>query len=162
MPSDKTKKLLEGLGKITDSAPKQFTPQKFTVVSNQYGEDAKGNPTYIDRLYCGISGITTLVQKDFSEYKGKIHKKRRLISRKSINGDNISFYSVCYVTADNRWFDNAGLPIEAPKNSLDEEVKESNVEIVRMPPSEEEIEEEKKNKVERAKAKEAAILANLR
>ena len=40
MPSDKTKKLLEGLGKITDSAPKRFE-QKFTVVSNQYGEDAK-------------------------------------------------------------------------------------------------------------------------
>ena len=35
MPSDKTKKLLEGLGKITDSAPKQFE-QKFTVVSNQF------------------------------------------------------------------------------------------------------------------------------
>jgi hypothetical protein len=66
------------------------------------------------------------------------------------------------VTADNRWFDNAGLPIEAPKNSLDEEVKESNVEIVRMPPSEEEIEEEKKDKAERAKAREAEILKKLR
>jgi hypothetical protein len=54
------------------------------------------------------------------------------------------------------------MPIEAPKNSLDEEIKESNVEIVRMPPSAEEIEEEKKNKAERAKAKEAAILANLK
>ena len=69
---------------------------------------------------------------------------------------------MCYVTADNRWFDNVGLPIEAPKNSLDEEVKESNVEIVRMPPSAEEMEEEMRDKAERAKAKEAAILANLR
>ena len=119
MPSDKTKKLLEGLGKITDSAPKQFTPQKFTVVSNQYGEDAKGNPTYIDRLYCGISGITTLVQKDFSEYKGKIHKKRRLVKAKSGN----SFYSVCYHTADGRWFDNSGMPMEAPTNVEEEAVK---------------------------------------
>jgi len=41
-------------------------------------------------------------------------------------------------------------------------VKESNVEIVRMPPSAEEMEEEMRDKAERAKAKEAAILANLR
>jgi hypothetical protein len=66
------------------------------------------------------------------------------------------------MTADNRWFDNVGMPMEAPKNSLDEEVKESNVEIVRMPPSAEEIEEEKRDKAERAKAKEAEILANLK
>ena len=108
-----------------------------------------------------VGGIK-LIQKNHREYLGKVHKKRRLISKKSINGDNISFYSVCYVTADNRWFDNVGLPIEAPKNSLDEEVKESNVEIVRMPPSAEEMEEEMRDKAERAKAKEAAILANLR
>ena len=161
MPSDKTKKLLEGLGKITDSAPKQFE-QKFTVVSNQYGEDAKGKPIYIDRLYSDLFGGIKLIQKNHKEYPGKIHKKRRLISKKSINGDNISFYSVCYVTADNRWFDNVGLPIEAPKNSLDEEVKESNVEIVRMPPSAEELAEERKIKAENAKAREAAILANLK
>ena len=85
-----------------------------------------------------------------------------MISRKSINGDNINFYSVCYVTADNRWFDNVGLPMEAPKNSLDEEVKESNVEIVKMPPSAEELAEDLKIKAENAKAREAAILANLK
>jgi len=62
------------------------------------------------------------------------------------------------VTADNRWFDNGGLPIEAPKNSLDEEVKESNVEIVRMPPSEEELEQIKQQKL----AQEQRILQNLK
>jgi hypothetical protein len=132
------------------------------MVSNEFGEDAKGKPMYIDRLYSDLFGGIKLIQKNHKEYSGKLHKKRRLISKKSINGDNSSFYSVCYVTADNRWFDNVGLPIEAPKNSLDEEVKESNVEIVRMPPSEEEIEEEKKDKAQRAKAREAAILSNLK
>jgi hypothetical protein len=62
------------------------------------------------------------------------------------------------VTADNRWFDNVGLPIEAPKNSLDEEVKESNVEIVRMPPSAEELEQIKQQKMEQ----EQRILQNLK
>jgi hypothetical protein len=73
-------------------------------------------------------------------------------------GSTLSFYSVCYVTADNRWFDNVGMPIEAPKNSLDEEVKESNVEIVRMPPSAEELEQIKQQKME----KEQRILQNLK
>jgi hypothetical protein len=160
MPSEKTKELLAGLGNIANKT--RITEDSFTMVSNEFGEDAKGKPIYIDRIYSDLFGGIKLIQKNHREYPGKIHRKRRLISRKSINGDNVSFYSVCYVTADNRWFDNVGLPIEAPKNSLDEEVKESNVEIVRMPPSEEELQEEKRDKAERAKAKEAAILANLR
>ena len=160
MPSEKTKELLAGLGNIANKT--RITEDSFTMVSNEFGEDAKGKPIYIDRLYSDLFGGIKLIQKNHREYLGKIHKKRRLISRKSMNGDNVSFYSVCYVTADNRWFDNVGLPIQAPKHSLDEEVKESNVEIVRMPPSAEELQEEKRDKAERAKAKEAAILANLR
>jgi hypothetical protein len=160
MPSEKTKELLAGLGNIANKT--RITEDKHTIVSNEFGEDAKGKPIYIDRLYSDLFGGIKLIQKNHKEYTGKVHKKRRLISKKSINGDNTSFYSVCYVTADNRWFDNVGLPIEAPKHSLDEEVKESNVEIVRMPPSAEEIKEENIKKAERAKAKEAAILANLR
>jgi uncharacterized protein YdcH (DUF465 family) len=62
------------------------------------------------------------------------------------------------VTADNRWFDNVGMPMEAPKNSLDEEVKESNVEIVRMPPSAEELEQIKQQKL----AQEQRLLQNLK
>ena len=36
MPSEKTKKLLEGLGKITDSAPKSFENEKFHSYTNRY------------------------------------------------------------------------------------------------------------------------------
>ena len=156
MPSEKTKKLLAGLGNIANKT--RITEDSFTMVSNEFGEDAKGKTIYIDRLYSDLFGGIKLIQKNHKEYPGKVHKKRRLISRKSINGDNVSFYSVCYVTADNRWFDNVGLPIEAPKNSLDEEVKESNVEIVRMPPSAEELEQIKQQKMEQ----EQRILQNLK
>jgi hypothetical protein len=156
MPSEKTKELLAGLGNIANKT--RITEDKHTVVSNEFGEDAKGKTVYIDRIYSDLFGDIKLIQKNHREYPGKIHKKRRLISKKSINGDNVSFYSVCYVTADNRWFDNAGLPIEAPKNSLDEEVKESNVEIVRMPPSAEELEQIKQQKLEQ----EQRILQNLK
>jgi hypothetical protein len=156
MPSEKTKELLAGLGNIANKT--RITEDKHTVVSNEFGEDARGKLIYIDRIYSDLFGGIKLIQKNHKEYTGKIHKKRRLISRKSINGDNISFYSVCYVTADNRWFDNVGLPIEAPKNSLDEEVKESNVEIVRMPPSAEELEQIKQQKLDQ----EQRILQNLK
>lgn len=156
MPSEKTKKLLEGLGNIANKT--RITEDKYTVVSNEFGEDAKGKTIYIDRIYSDLFRDIKLIQKNHQEYPGKIYKKRRLISKKSINGDNISFYSVCYVTADNRWFDNCGMPIEAPKNSLDEEVKESNVEIVRMPPSAEELEQIKQQKL----AQEQKILQNLK
>ena len=156
MPSEKTKQLLEGLGNIANKT--RITEDKHIMVSNEFGENDKGKIIYIDRIYSDLFGGIKLIQKNHKEYTGKIHKKRRLISRKSINGDNISFYSVCYVTADNRWFDNVGLPIEAPKNSLDEEVKESNVEIVRMPPSEEELEQIKQQKLEQ----EQRILQNLK
>ena len=156
MPSEKTKELLAGLGNIANKT--RITEDKHTMVSNEFGEDAKGKIIYIDRIYSDLFGGIKLIQKNHKEYTGKIHKKRRLISRKSINGDNISFYSVCYVTADNRWFDNVGLPIEAPKNSLDEEVKESNVEIVRMPPSAEELEQIKQQKLEQ----EQRLLQNLK
>jgi uncharacterized protein YdcH (DUF465 family) len=156
MPSEKTKELLAGLGNIANKT--RITEDSFTVVSNEFGEDAKGKTIYIDRLYSDLFGGITLIQKNHREYPGKIHRKRRLISKKSTNGDNISFYSVCYLTADNRWFDNCGMPMEAPKNSLDEEVKESNVEIVRMPPSAEELEQIKQQKL----AQEQRLLQNLK
>ena len=66
-------------------------------------------------------------------------------------GENKSFYSRCTVTADGRWFDNGGLPIEAPTKLEAEKVK-----------TQEEIEEDNRIKAEKAKAKEAAILAQLK
>ena len=55
------------------------------------------------------------------------------------------------MTADGRWFDNGGLPIEAPTKLEPEKQK-----------TEEEIAEEQRELAEKAKAKEAAILANLK
>ena len=152
MPSEKTKELLAGLGNIANKT--RITEENHTVVSNEFGEDAKGKTLYIDRMYSDLFGGHTLIQKNHKEYTGKIHKKRRLVK----GTDGNSFYSTCYVTADARWFDNCGMPIEAPKNSLDEEVKESNVEIVRMPPSAEELEQIKQQKL----AQEQRILQNLK
>ena len=100
----------------------------------------------IDRVYGGLYG-QRLVQKDGSEYKGKLYKKRRLITSKNIGGEKSNFYSACVVTADGRWFDSGGLPIEAPAKLEPEKIK-----------TQEEIEEEKRLKAQR----EARILANLK
>ena len=61
------------------------------------------------------------------------------------------FYSKCTVTADDRWFDNGGLPIEKPTQIEPEKTK-----------TKEEIEEEKQHQAEIAKRKEAEILAKLK
>ena len=42
MPSEKTKKLLEGLGNIANKT--RITEDSFTMVSNEFGENAKGKP----------------------------------------------------------------------------------------------------------------------
>ena len=168
MPSEKTKKLLEGLGKITDSAPKSFENEKFHSYTNRYypnsihplpaiydkakrKKDEDGDEyIMIDRVYGSLYG-QNLLQKDGTEYKGKLYQKRRLITSKSSTGEKNSFYSRCTVTADGRWFDNGGMPIEAPAKLEPEKVKTA-----------EEIEEEERIKKERSKAEEAAILANLK
>ncbi len=168
MPSEKTKKLLEGLGKITDSAPKSFQQEKFHSYTNRYypntihplpalydkakrKKDEDGEEyIMIDRVYGSLYG-QSLMQKDGTEYKGKLYNKRRLITSKNTTGEKTSFYSRCTVTADGRWFDNGGLPIEAPTKLEPEKVKTA-----------EEIEEENRIKAERSKAKEAEILANLK
>ena len=168
MPSEKTKKLLEGLGKITDSAPKPFLEQKFHSFTNRYypntinilparydkakrKKDEEGEEyIMIDRMYGGLYG-QHLLQKDGTEYTGKLYKKRRLVTRKNAQGDKVNFYSACTSTADGRWFDNCGMPIEEPNKLEPEKVK-----------SKEDIEEENRIKTQTAKNKEAAILANLK
>jgi hypothetical protein len=103
---------------------------------------------WFDRIYGGIYiSSENLMQKDGTTYQGKLHRKRRLC--KDINGNN--FYQEIRVTEDGRWFDNGGLPIEAPSKLEPEKVK-----------TQEEIEEEQRAKEERAKAREAAILARLK
>ena len=169
MPSEKTKKLLEGLGKITDSAPNKFEQQKFHSYTNRYypntlhtlpasydkakkKKDEEGDEyIMIDRVY-GSLYDDHLLQKDSSVYAGKLYKKRRLITRKDpMTNEKTNFYSACTSTADGRWFDNCGFPIEAP-TKLEPEKQ----------PDPEELELEKKRKIENAKNREAAILANLK
>ena len=169
MPSEKTKKLLEGLGKITDSAPNKFEQQKFHSYTNRYDpntlhtlpasydkakkkKDEDGDEyIMIDRVY-GSLYDDHLLQKDGSIYAGKLYKKRRLITRKDpMTNEKTNFYSPCVSTADGRWFDNCGFPIEAP-TKLEPEKQ----------PDPEELELERKRKLENAKNREAAILANLK
>ena len=152
MPSEKTKKLLEGLGNIANKT--RITEEKHAVVSNEYGEDAKGNIIYIDRMYGDLFGGHRLIQKNHKEYTGKIHKRRRLIK----GSDGNSFYSACYETADGRWFDNSGMPIEAPKKAEAEPEVVSNIEFVNIPPSPEELEQIKQQKLDQEKK----ILENLK
>ena len=165
MPSEKTKKLLEGLGKITDSAPKPFEHQKYHAYTNRFyknfihklpaiydkskpNKDEEGDEyIMIDRVY-GSLYDDHLLQKDGSTYTGKLYKKRRLVIRKDpITGEKKNFYSPCTSTADGRWFDNQGFPIEAPDKLEPEKQK-----------SPEDIEEEKRL----AAQKEARILADLK
>ena len=167
MPSEKTKKLLEGLGKITDSAPKAFVQEKFHSYTNRYypnklnvlpasydkakrKKDEDGEQyIMIDRVY-GSLYESTLHQKDGTVYTGKLYGKRRLLTRTDpMTNEKTNFYSPCVSTADGRWFDNGGLPIEAPAKLEPEKVK-----------TKEEIDEEQREMAEKAKAKEAAILAN--
>ena len=152
MPSEKTKQLLEGLGNIANKT--RITEENHTVVSNEYGEDAKGKPRYIDRMYSDLFGGHRLIQKNHKEYTGKIHKRRRLIK----GSDGNSFYSACYETADARWFDNSGMPIEAPKKAEAEPEVQSNIEFVNLPPSAEELEQIKQQKLDQEKR----ILQNLK
>ena len=170
--SEKTKKLLESLGNITRK-PSNFVNQKFTSYTNMYYtsipesihclpksydkakryKDEDGDEyIWIDRVYGSIfKGGSTMRQANGTEYNGKLYSKRRLIERKNMHGEIIRFYSLCTVTADDRWFDNCGMPIEKPTKLEPEKVK-----------SAEEIEQEKIQTQERAKAKEAEILANLK
>ena len=172
MPSEKTKKLLEGLDNIAKK-PSQFENQKFTSYTNmfytstpeeihklpkrydkvkRYKDEDGDEYIWIDRVYGSIfKGGATMRQADGTNYQGKLHSKRRLIERKNLHGEMTRFYSKCTVTADDRWFDNGGLPIEKPTKLEPEKVK-----------SQEEIEEEDRIKAEKAKNREAAILANLK
>jgi len=169
MPSEKTKQLLEGLGRITDSAPKVRETEKFHSYTNRYypntvnpissrydkarrKKDEDGEEyIMIDRVY-GSLYDDHLLEKDGTIYNGKLYKKRRLITRKDpMTNEKTNFYSACVSTADGRWFDNCGFPIEAPAK-LEPEKQ----------PDPEELALEQKRKLENAKAKEAAILANLK
>ena len=172
--SKKSKELLDNLSKITEKPQSKFQRDTFHSYTNMFytsmPEDIHKLPKrydkakrkkdedgdeyiMIDRIYGSIfKGGERLVQADGTVYTGKLYSKRRLITSKdAITKEKKNFYSPCRVTADGRWFDNAGMPIEAPDKLEPEKVK-----------SAEEIEEEQQAKANIAKRKEAQILANLK
>ena len=172
--SKKSKELLDNLSKITEKPQSRFQrdtfhsytnmfytsmpedihrlPKKYDKAKRKKDEDGE-EYIMIDRIYGSIfKGGERLVQADGTVYTGKLYSKRRLITSKdAITKEKKNFYSPCRVTADGRWFDNAGMPIEAPDKLEPEKVK-----------SAEEIEEEQQAKADIAKRKEAEILANLK
>ena len=142
----KSKELLDNLNKITQKPNKWEQPRvisdcnkmwKSTIDSGinslptSYNKDKWiKDPTdedgdvykWFDRLYGGIYiSSENLIQKDGTTYQGKLYKKRRLI--KGMDGNN--FYQAIKVTADGRWFDNSGFPIEPPTKVEDEEEKQT-------------------------------------
>ena len=172
--SKKSKELLDNLSKITEKPQSRFQrdtfhsytnmfytsmpedihklPKKYDKAKRKKDEDGE-EYIMIDRIYASIfKGGERLVQADGTVYTGKLYSKRRLITSKdAITKEKKNFYSPCRVTADGRWFDNAGMPIEAPEKLEPEKVKAA-----------EEIEEEQQAKANIAKRKEAQILANLK
>ena len=172
--STKSKKLLENLSKITEKPKAKFERDTFHSYTNMFytsmpesihklpkrydkakrKKDEDGEEyIMIDRIYGSIfKGGERLIQADGTVYTGKLYSKRRLITSKdAITKEKKNFYSPCRVTADGRWFDNGGMPIEAPEKLEPEKVK-----------SAEEIEEEQQEKADIAKRKEAEIIANLK
>ncbi len=172
--SKKSKELLDNLSKITEKPQSRFQrdifhsytnmfytsmpedihklPKKYDKAKRKKDEDGE-EYIMIDRIYGSIfKGGERLVQADGTVYTGKLYSKRRLVTSKdAITKEKKNFYSPCRVTADGRWFDNAGMPIEAPEKLEPEKVK-----------SAEEIKEEEQAKADIAKRKEAEILANLK
>jgi hypothetical protein len=109
--------------------PKHYNPIKWRKEVDQDGTIDYWVP--FDRVY-GDLYHQYLMQKNGTEYKGKLYNKNRLI--KGTDGNN--FKSKCTVTADGRWFDNVGFPIDPPTKLEPEPVK-----------SKEELEEEKEKKL---------------
>lgn len=86
----------------------------YKLISNHMGPDGES----IDRIYGSPAsgGHMRLMQRDYTQYKGAIHK--RAITCKDLDGSK--FRSHVYVTDDNRWFDRCGLPIDKPTNLVSE------------------------------------------
>ena len=87
----------------------------YTIVSNHIGPN--GEPA--DRIYGNPAsgGHLRLIQSDYTDYKGKIHKKQLIL--KGIDGNN--FKSHCFVTDDGRWFDRTGIPMLKPTEVIEDE-----------------------------------------
>lgn len=143
MATEKTKKLLDKLNDITGtpktterptyipetnkvwksvledgirSLPKIYDKAKWVKETDEDGN--VDHYTYHDRIYGGGgASYERLVQKDGTEYQGKLHSKRVRI--KLANGTKI--YSYYRLTADGRWFDSSGMPCDPPTEVEDEQ-----------------------------------------
>jgi hypothetical protein len=124
--------------------PKSYEPIKWNKEVDEDGTVDYWTP--FDRIYGGLYDIK-LINRDGSQYEGKIHKKRRLI--KGIDGNN--FYQQIRVTADGRWFDNSGFPIDPPAKVEDEEEKNNKATFVKMELTEEEKAEQARYQAEEEK-----------
>jgi hypothetical protein len=87
--------------------------EKYRIESNHIGPD--GSP--MDRIYSNPNGNVRLIQADYTDYQGKIHKKQLIL--KGIDGSN--FKSHCFVTDDGRWFDRTGIPMLKPNEIVEDE-----------------------------------------
>ena len=75
----------------------KIIPETNKYYSNIYSEDF----VYIPRIYGGLNGVKTLVEKDGSNYKGYLKTFKIGVSTFTL-------------TEDCRWFDNSGMPCQCP------------------------------------------------
>ena len=84
-------------------------PETNKYYSNIYSEDF----VYIPRIYGGLDGKFTLVEKDGSNYKGYLKTFKIGVSTFTL-------------TENGRWFDNSGMPCQCP-NVVNEKDKLSSL-----------------------------------
>ena len=72
-------------------------PETNKYYSNIYSEDF----VYIPRIYGGLNGVKTLVEKNGSNYKGYLKSFKIGVSTFTL-------------TENGRWFDNSGMPCQWP------------------------------------------------
>ena len=75
-----------------------------------YKDNSETKFIAFDRIYGNIYKQLILIQKNGSEYKGRIDKKSIKLSDGTLGH--------VHVTADNRWFNNCGMPIDKPINLI--------------------------------------------
>ena len=78
--------------------------------NKHYIGDSETKFVAYDRIYQNLHKTLNLIQKNGNTYTGKIEKK----SIKLADGT----LSYVHKTADNRWFDRCGMPIEKPTNLI--------------------------------------------
>ena len=82
--------------------------------TNKYYPDyTKEDFVYIDRIYGGLNGVSRLIQKDGSTYKGYLKTFKIGVSTFSL-------------TEDGRWFNGSGMPCQCP-NGVNEKDKLSSL-----------------------------------